>query len=293
MEPVHSLPYSSWDPIVSPAQSCEIVESLERGSVIYLPKLPFDLDVAERSLISPGWLEGTRNSIYLSGNRRTLHGTHATGKQHSELRNMIERFGLRATRLVLTLIPEYRGQLISASTSFRPREAANQTRSWRDDDSRLHTDASSTRPLRGRRILRVFTNANPQGNARLWRIGEPFAQMAERFLPKVSRPLPGKHWMLKTLGVTKSPRSEYDHIMLRLHDLQKRDLQYQKSAPQTWFAFPPGSTWICFTDQVPHAVMSGQFLFEQTFHLPVESQHHSDAAPLRVLESMIGRRLAA
>jgi len=58
----------------------------------------------------------------------------------------------------------------------------------------------------------------------LWRIGEPFAAMAEKFLPLVRRPLPGKHAVLKALGVTKSPRTEYDHIMLRFHDLQKADL---------------------------------------------------------------------
>jgi hypothetical protein len=44
-------------------------------------------------------------------------------------------------------------------------------------------------------------------------------------------------------------RSEYDHRMLQLHDLAKADLDYQKSVPQQEFQFPPGSTWIVFSDQ--------------------------------------------
>ncbi len=34
--------------------------------------------------------------------------------------------------------------------------------------------------------------------------------------------------------------------------------------------FPPGSVWVCFSDQTSHAVMSGQFMLEQTFFLPVK-----------------------
>ena len=33
----------------------------------------------------------------------------------------------------------------------------------------------------------------------------------------------------------------------------------------------PGTTWICFTDQVLHAAMSGQHLLEQTFVLEPEN----------------------
>jgi hypothetical protein len=32
--------------------------------------------------------------------------------------------------------------------------------------------------------------------------------------------------------------------------------------------FPPGSTWLVFTDSVPQAVLEGQFALEQTFLIP-------------------------
>jgi hypothetical protein len=293
MDSVQALSYAEWNPAVTSVQAADFTQTLEAGRVLYLPLLNFDLDSGERRFLSPQWLEAGSKSLYLKGQERVLHGALAQGKDRANMRSMIERYALRATRLVNALFPMYGGALQPANTSFRPCEAAGRKQSWRHDDTRLHTDAFPSQPLQGKRILRVFTNVNPQGKARLWRIGEPFEAMAERFLPLVRRPLPGKHAVLSALGVTKSPRTEYDHIMLRFHDLQKSDLNYQKAVPQQWFAFPPGATWVCFSDQVMHAVMEGQHLFEQTFYLPADGQQEPDASPLRVLEKMTGRRLAA
>lgn len=293
MNTVETLSYSNWAPDITRSQANELAEALEIGHVLFFPALAFEHDANERKYLSPQWLDGRSKSVYLKGRDRRLRGTAVQGRERLDLQNMIERFNLRATRLVRSLFPMYGEALEPANTSFRPCEAAGRKQSWRHDDTRLHTDAFPSQPLQGKRILRVFTNANPAGQPRLWRVGEPFPAMAERFLPLVRRPLPGLHLLMKTFGVTKSPRTEYDHIMLRFHDLQKADLDYQQSSPQEWFAFPPGSTWICFSDQVMHAVMEGQHLFEQTYHLPAQAQQDPDQSPLRILESMTHRRLAA
>jgi hypothetical protein len=48
----------------------------------------------------------------------------------------------------------------------------------------LHVDAFPSRPIRGERILRVFTNIHPDSTqARVWRVGEPFEDIARRYLP--------------------------------------------------------------------------------------------------------------
>jgi hypothetical protein len=138
----------------------------------------------------------------------------------------------------------------------------------------------------------VFANVHPAGVPRVWRLGEPFEAMAARFLPGIRRPLPGSAALLRGLRITRSRRSEYDHYMLRLHDRLKADLDYQRSAPQSEFHFPPGSVWICFSDQLLHAAMAGQFALEQTLHLPVAAQYDPATAPLRVLERLTGRALA-
>jgi hypothetical protein len=137
----------------------------------------------------------------------------------------------------------------------------------------------------------VFCNVNPHGEDRIWRIGEPFAQVAERFVPSISKPIPGTAALLRLLKITKSYRTPYDHYMLQLHDRMKADKHYQQSAAQQEVRFPPGSTWIVQTDHVSHAAMQGQYLLEQTFSLPVHGMQQEQLSPLKVLEGMLGRVL--
>jgi len=115
--------------------------------------------------------------------------------------------------------------------------------------------------------------------------------VARRFLPRVKSYSRWQAKALKALHVTKSLRSEYDHLMLQLHDAMKSDMQYQKEAPQVTMPFPPGSAWVCFSDQTSHAAMSGQYMMEQTFHLPVAGQYIPDASPLSILRRLTGRLL--
>jgi len=107
----------------------------------------------------------------------------------------------------------------------------------------------------------------------------------------VSKPLPGSAWLMKSVGITKGVRTPYDHVMLNIHDTMKSRDDYQRDAVQNEFHFPPGSTWIVYTDQVSHAAMGGQHLFEQTFYLPVHAMADEAKSPLRVLERTLRRAL--
>ena len=55
--------------------------------------------------------------------------------------------------------------------------------------------------------------------------------------------------------------------------------------------FPPGSTWVAFTDQVSHAAMAGQYQLEQTFLVPLAAMLDEQRSPLRILERLMGRPL--
>jgi hypothetical protein len=204
---------------------------------------------------------------------------------------MIDRYGGQADALVRGLMPAYAASLERARTSFRPAEIAGREYTPRHDDKLMHVDAFPTRPLAGKRILRVFANVVPDGTARHWRVGEPFADFARAFLPRVKPPLPGQARVLAAFGLTKGTRSRYDHIMLKLHDAGKLDAGYQQTAPQADVAFPPGTVWMCYTDCVLHAAMSGRCALEQTFHLPIAAMAEPERSPLRVLERIAGRPL--
>lgn len=267
------------------------IEAVEDGKVLYFPRLAFELSAQERSLLKPELLaEGVRNISWDA--QRGLKGVAGDATVQAQVRELVARFASHATQLVHQLFPAYAPHLRAAPASLRPRSVSNRKQSVRADDRRLHVDAFPSRPNYGERILRVFANVNPQGEPRVWRVGEPFEDVARRFVPQAT---PYSRWqaqLLNALHVTKSLRSEYDHLMLQIHDRMKADEDYQRSCPQVTMHFPPGSAWVCFSDQTVHAAMSGQYMMEQTFHLPAAKQYNPEASPLAILSRQAGRPLA-
>ena len=268
-----------------------LLNAVEEGKVLYFPKLSFELAGGERALLDPALADPKRKNISLDPDGGALHGVLGDPVTQSAVRALIARYQANARMLVDGLFPEYGGKLRVAPTSLRLHQVETRETSWRKDDSRLHVDAFPSRPNYGERILRVFTNVNPNGVPRVWRVGEPFEDMAKRFLPRIKPQMPGSAWLQTLLHVTKSPRSEYDHLMLNLHDSMKADLDYQKTSPQETIGFPPGSVWVCFSDHTSHAVMSGQFMLEQTFFLPARSMANPASSPLGILERLKGKEL--
>jgi len=266
------------------------IEALEAGKVLYFPRLGFEFQPEERKFLDPKLLAADVRNISLDGNGK-LKGVVGDEQVQKDVAAMIGRFRQQARALIDGLLPAYGPHLRMAPTSFRPAQVETRVQSWRADDRRLHVDSFPSRPNYGERILRVFTNVNPEAAPRVWRVGEPFEDVAKRFLPRTK---PYSRWqakVLQALHVTKSFRSEYDHLMLQLHDAMKSDMVYQRDSVQETVPFPAGSVWVCFSDQTSHAVMSGQFMMEQTLHLPAASQYNPGASPLAILSRLTGRTL--
>jgi hypothetical protein len=289
---IEELTYDSWNPTLDAATQHALTAALEQGHVLFLPKLAFAVDQDELQYLSADWSDGKSKNIYLRGVERALRGARGNPGDLQKLRALLERFGEQAQLLVSALFPHYGPHLDFGNTSFRPCEIEGRPSSYRKDDTRLHPDAFPSNPTDGARLLRVFTNVNPHGKPRVWRVGEPFPDMAAKFVPRSRRQWLGEAALLHALGITKRRRSEYDHYMNQLHDRVKADLDYQRDVPQQRVEFPPGSTWIVFSDQVLHGVLSGALMLEQTWTLPVDGMLDPDQAPLRILERMVGRALA-
>jgi len=269
------------------------IAALEAGKVLYFPNFAqhgFAPQKEELALFREDIRDPKIRNISLStaGDLKGVVGDDGT---RALMAGMIGRFRAEAEGLLANLVPRYGEHLRRGATSFRPSVVENRVQSWRADDRRMHVDSFPSRPNYGERLLRVFTNVNLEGEPRVWRVGEPFEDVARRFLPKVK---PYSAWQAKVLNalhVTKSLRSEYDHIMLQLHDAMKSDLDYQKNAPQVTFDFPPGCAWVCFSDQTSHAVMAGQYMMEHTLQLSPMHQYDKDASPLAILTRMQGHAL--
>jgi hypothetical protein len=287
---IESLPLCEWHGPFDPALRVQAVEALESGRVLSA-RLPFEIAPNEVSLLSPAIMGSERKNISFDPATGSIGNTSLTGAQSECLQGMLRRFGDAAEQLLHDLLLGYASALQRARTSFRPAEIAGREYSPRHDDRLLHVDAFPSRPMNGRRILRLFCNIASDGAVRSWRVGEPFGEFARQFLPRAGVAMPGSAWLLERLRITKGRRSEYDHIMLRLHDTGKLDATYQEKAPRADVAFDAGTTWICFTDQVLHAALAGHCALEQTFHLPVSAMAHPERSPLRVLESLVRRPL--
>ncbi len=272
------------------------IAALEAGKVLYFPdfgsygKAGFAPQKEELALFREDIRDPKVRNISLSasGDLKGVVGDDATKALAA---GMIGRFRAEAEALVGNLVPRYGEHLRRGATSFRPSVVQNRVQSWRADDRRMHVDAFPSRPNRGERLLRIFTNVNQEGAPRVWRVGEPFEDVARHFLPRVKPYVRWQAKALNALGVTKSLRSEYDHLMLQLHDAMKSDLDYQKNAPQVTFGFPPGCAWVCFSDQASHAVMSGQYMMEHTLQLSPMQQYDREASPLAILTRLRGHAL--
>lgn len=285
---VLTLPLRQW----AAAEASSAVSELEQGKVLFLPELAFTLSEQEMPLLDPALVDPKRKNISYQPLSGKLTGV-AVAERRQQVQQLLERYYQSCRQLIAGLLPEYQEALHHPTGSLRlhPVSAWRASSSWRKDDSRLHVDAFPSRPNYGERILRIFTNINPHGEHRQWRVGEPFPELAQRFMPRLARYSAFSSWLQHRVRITKTRRSHYDHLMLQLHDAMKADRDYQQQGPQLALTFPPGSSWICFSDQTPHAAMGGQFMLEQTFLLPVNKMQDPQRSPLKVLEQLRGQPL--
>jgi hypothetical protein len=139
----------------------------------------------------------------------------------------------------------------------------------------------------------------------VWQTAQTFEQLALRMAPDAglascaagagglaSRVRSAVTAATRRAGIQRAESSRYDQFMLRFHDYLKANVDFQRDCPRQRHEFPPGSTWIAFTDAVSHAVVSGQYALEQTFFVPVDAMVAPQKSPLRILESIAGVAMA-
>lgn len=275
---------------------------LELGNALFFPESPFRL--AEEDLqfllnVRQSSASYHKNISYRPSADR-IRGFDRKVIDGEVLRRIMRTYSRSASELISTLLaPSYKVRL--ENTSFRAiEEQDRKVRSVKNRNDLLHVDAFPTRPTNGDRILRLFTNIHPS-KPRGWVVSEPFDIVADQlaldaglmsFASQRRRSFGfigrGLRWMSRQVGVRMVDRSPYDRFMLSFHDYLKYNQAFQKNCPKFYWNFPPGSTWLVFTDMVPHSVSFGQFALEQTFIVSRHSLLRPDKAPVNILESMAG-----
>jgi hypothetical protein len=208
-------------------------------------------------------------------------------------------YSAKVVAFTKALLPEYAVQWKLDYASFRPLEEHGRDLPLNKRNDLIHTDAFPSRPTNGDLILRVFTNIHSSKN-RNWVITDPFSVLAEKYaadagLQQIASGGKLRNQsarLLKSFGLPVIPRSPYDRFMLHFHEYLKRNSDFQANCAKYTFDFPPGSTWLTFTDVVPHSVHSGQHALEQTFIVGQRSLANPEQAPVAVLERMCGKALS-
>jgi hypothetical protein len=273
----------------------------ERGQILLFSELPFELSVDDQQFLrEQQWTELRlhKNVSYRPGDD-ILRGVSGDAASVERMHSIMRNYSARIIEFVRNFLSPYSGKWNLDFASFRPLEEAGRDLPVHKRNDLLHVDAFPSRPTRGGRILRVFTNLNPS-HPRVWNTTENFDALARQFAkPAGLMKIAGDHSLLgrrvqnlgAKLGIGVSGRTPYDMFMLRFHDFLKENTAFQENCLKTRLEFPPSATWLVFTDGVAHAAISGKYALEQTFLIPPNALVAPEAAPYRILEGIAGRPL--
>jgi len=278
---------------------------LEGGDILYFPQTP--IAIPQNDLAFLLGQQQTDSSLHKNiaykPNVDKLSGVDtktADAAAVTRLQSIMRGYSQAVVRFLTGFLSPYRANWRLDYASFRPQDEQGRDLSLRRRNDLLHTDAFPTRPTYGARILRFFNNIHPV-RTRDWVVGDPFASVVRQFAPAQIAPRPdtSASRAAKSLGravglgaaIPSIKRSPYDDFMMRFHNFLKENPKFQAESPKYPWQFPSGSSWMVYTDTVPHAVLGGQYALEQTFLVSPDALVTPETSPLKVLEGIAGTRL--
>ncbi|HXY01350.1 MAG TPA: Kdo hydroxylase family protein [Candidatus Limnocylindrales bacterium] len=284
----------------SDARARQLCGELETGHIVFLPRTPIELAAPDRELLLGRRQSSSayhKNIAYRPLEDRVTGFADSEQQEAHELRRILKDFSRQSVEFLFRFLSPYAGKWKLDFASFRPIEEEGRPARLHARNDLLHFDSFPTRPTNGSRILRFFTNLNPAQN-RVWITSQTFESFGPRFalatglLKSFRNPLSrGLRAVARTLHIPGADRPPYDELMHRCHNAMKEDSSFQEGTPKQRWEFPPGSSWMVFTDCVSHAVLSGQYALEQTFIVPQSALTQPERSPLAILEKLAGRSL--
>ncbi|MFZ0662026.1 MAG: Kdo hydroxylase family protein [Acidobacteriaceae bacterium] len=278
---------------------------LEAGEILYFPETPIAILQSDLEfLLGQQQTDSSlHKNIAYKPNIDRLSGVDtrtADAAAVARLHGIMRGYSQAVTKFLTGFLAPYHANWRLDYASFRPQEEQGRDLPLRRRNDLLHTDAFPTRPTHGARILRFFNNIHPT-RTRDWVVGDPFAKVAPQFAPAEIAPRPDTAALraAKVLGraaglsgaIPSLKRSPYDDFMMRFHNFLKENARFQAECAKYPWQFPPDSSWMVYTDTVPHAVLAGQYALEQTFLVAPEALVAPETSPLKVLEGIAGAAL--
>ena len=291
--------------VVSETQAQAWCAQLEAGEILYFPQTP--VPISQDDLAFLLGLQQSDSSLHKNiaykPNIDKLSGVDtktADAAAVSRLQGIMRQYSKSVVAFLTRFLSPYQAKWQLDYASFRPQEEKGRDLSLRKRNDLLHTDAFPTRPTHGARILRFFNNIHPT-RTRDWVVGDPFATLVKQFAPAEIAPSPDNALSRAAKGLGRSmglgaaipsiKRSPYDDFMMRFHNFLKENARFQAECVKYPWQFPAGSSWMVYTDTVPHAVLAGQYALEQTLLVAPEALVNPETSPLNVLQGIAGTAL--
>jgi len=279
------------------ARGIELCLQLEAGNILFFPRTPFEISASDQQTLL-GQKQSSaayhKNVAYRPAEDRVTGLDKSESAEREQLRAILRRYSQAALSLLGNLLPAYAGRWKLDYASYRPIEERGRAARLHARNDLCHVDSFPTRPTNGDRILRFFSNVNPSEN-RVWLTAETFQGVAPRFAKSLGLPsAPGRNPLRELASALRLPlarRSPYDRFMHQCHNAMKEDQRFQRESPKRRWEFPPGSSWMVFTDCVSHAVLEGQYALEQTFIVSRQAMVAPELAPVAILEKLAGHSL--
>jgi hypothetical protein len=291
--------------VVSESQARAWCAQLEAGEILYFPQTPVPIPQDDLAfLLGQQQTDSSlHKNIAYKPNIDKLSGMDtktADAAAVSRLQGIMRQYSKSVVAFLTGFLSPYQAKWQLDYASFRPQEEEGRDLSLRKRNDLLHTDAFPTRPTHGARILRFFNNIHPT-RTRDWVVGDPFATVVKQFAPAEIAPSPDNALSRVAKGLGRSmglgaaipsiKRSPYDDFMMRFHNFLKENARFQAECAKYPWQFPAGSSWMVYTDTVPHAVLAGQYALEQTLLVAPEALVNPETSPLKVLQGIAGTAL--
>src|SRR5580704_12223044 len=289
----------SEDPIARGRWLCS---QLEAGNILFFSHSPFVIPPDDREFLLGRTQPSSalhKNVAYLPAEDRITGLAKSEELEAARLRLILKNYSQHAAQFLGELLPPYAGKWKLDFASFRPLEERGRPARLHARNDLPHFDSFPTRPTNGDRILRFFTNLNPSQN-RVWTTSQTFEAIGPHFAKSIGLPGPrsanplarGLRSLAGALRIPGAHRPPYDNFMHRCHNAMKEDTNFRETCPKQRWEFPPGSSWMAFTDCVSHAVLEGQYALEQTFLISRQAMVDPEKSPIAILERIAGYPLS-
>ncbi len=279
-----------------------LCSQLEAGNILFFPCPPFEIPQNNRDFLLGRTQTSSafhKNIAYRPAEDRITGLDKSDSAEASRLLAIMRSYSQASAQFLAHLLSPYAGKWKLDFASFRPLEERGRPARLHARNDLPHFDSFPTRPTNGDRILRFFSNISPSQN-RVWATSKTFEAIGPDFARKIGLPAAlsqnplrgGLRALAKAIPFLGKRRSPYDEFMHRCHNAMKEDAEFREHCVKVRWEFPPGSSWMVFTDCVSHAVLEGQYALEQTFLISRHAMVEPERSPIAVLERMAGYPLS-